>query len=129
MPKKLFEEVHKIERAMKRVNPAASLEWRKLYYEALKYAPTPADVQAMSYLDLVEFVGQKRRFYSKPQAKGKSNNDNKYKVPEWKRKEIVEEYRDLRSKGHITNKDSWAGKYYITARTLLRWEREFPEEF
>lgn len=61
---KLFESISSIENAIKARDPKASVEWRSLYYEALKYALTPADVQNMTFTDLVEFVGQKRRFYA-----------------------------------------------------------------
>jgi hypothetical protein len=63
MPK-LFDEIKNFENHLKKKNPQASLLWREDYYEALKYASKPEDVQNMSLSDLFEFVGQKRRFYA-----------------------------------------------------------------
>ena len=46
-----------------------------------------------------------------------------------KRREIVQHYRAVRDSGLIENKDRWAhSNYNITGRTLLNYEREFPEE-
>lgn len=46
------------------------------------------------------------------------------------RREIVREYRKARAAGKITpNKNGWAQVHHqITGKTLLRYEREFPEE-
>jgi len=46
----------------------------------------------------------------------------------YKRQQIVEHYRDARSKGQIVNKDRWAqANYRITSKTLLSYEREFQD--
>ena len=63
MPK-LFDEIKSLEDALKQKNPKAHLLWREEYYEAIKYAPTPADVQNMSLCDLIVFIGQKKRFFA-----------------------------------------------------------------
>jgi hypothetical protein len=45
------------------------------------------------------------------------------------RREIVRKYREGRRKGEILNKDAWAKQnHMITGKTLLNYEREFPEE-
>lgn len=44
------------------------------------------------------------------------------------RLDIVNHYRAARNNGKVENKDSWARcQYGITGRTLLNYEREFPE--
>ncbi len=68
MPKRLFEDVESIDGALKRENPDARLEWRKLYEEAMKYAPAPDDVEAMSFAELFEFIGHSKRFGLNQQA-------------------------------------------------------------
>lgn len=46
-----------------------------------------------------------------------------------RRREIAREYRRARDAREFINKDSWAqSKYGITGKTLLSYEREFPEE-
>jgi len=51
-----------------------------------------------------------------------------FSYPYRKRQQIVEHYRDARSKGQIVNKDRWAQtNYRITSKTLLSYEREFQD--
>jgi hypothetical protein len=45
-----------------------------------------------------------------------------------KRKQIVTEYRAARQRGEVANKDGWASKHGISGRTLLKYEKEFPEQ-
>jgi hypothetical protein len=46
-----------------------------------------------------------------------------------KRLEIVKKYREAKKRGEIKNKNTWAECHYgISGRTLLEYEREFPEE-
>lgn len=53
---------------------------------------------------------------------------DRHSFPLAKRKAIVEHYRQDRTRGDVTKKEAWAqSKYAITARTLLKYEREFPE--
>ena len=52
-----------------------------------------------------------------------------FAYPYRKRRQIVEHYRDARSKGQIVNKDRWAqANYRITSKTLLSYEREFQDQ-
>lgn len=45
-----------------------------------------------------------------------------------KRREIVAHYRAAWAKGEVANKEQWAKTHHsISAKTLLRYEREFPE--
>lgn len=45
-----------------------------------------------------------------------------------KRREIVQHYRAVRARGQVANKGGWAqANYNISGRTLLNYEREFPE--
>ena len=54
---------------------------------------------------------------------------DRYAYSPRKRREIVQHYRAVRDSGLIENKDRWAhSNYNITGRTLLNYEREFPEE-
>lgn len=53
------EECIKLERSLKKDNPKARLNWRPLYYQALKYVITPSDyiyLRQMSISDVFEFV-------------------------------------------------------------------------
>ena len=53
---------------------------------------------------------------------------DRYAYSPRKRREIVQHYRAVRECGLIENKDRWAhSNYNITGRTLLNYEREFPE--
>jgi hypothetical protein len=53
---------------------------------------------------------------------------DRYAYSPRKRREIVEHYRAVRDRGLIEHKDHWAqSNYNITGRTLLNYEREFPE--
>ncbi len=61
-------------------------------------------------------------------AEGNSADSGHFSYPPEKRREIVNAYREARRKGEINNKNSWAGKHGITGKTLLAYEREFPEE-
>lgn len=46
-----------------------------------------------------------------------------------KRRAIVSHYRRDKAMGSVANKDAWAQvNYMISGRTLLNYEREFPEE-
>ena len=61
-------------------------------------------------------------------AKSRSEDSGHYVYSREKRKEIVDEYRQARSKGEVLTKDSWARtNYQISGRTLKRYEDEFPE--
>ena len=54
---------------------------------------------------------------------------DRYAYSPRKRWKIVQHYRAVRDRGLIENKDRWAqSNYNITGRTLLNYEREFPEE-
>lgn len=54
---------------------------------------------------------------------------DRYAYSPRKRRKIVEHYRAVRDRGLIEHKDHWAqSNYNITGRTLLNYEREFPEE-
>jgi hypothetical protein len=53
---------------------------------------------------------------------------DRYAYSPRQRREIVQHYRAVRASGLIENKDRWAhSNYNITGRTLLNYEREFPE--
>jgi hypothetical protein len=53
---------------------------------------------------------------------------DRFAHPQHKRLEIVHDYRAARERGLVQNKDSWARSHYqISGKTLLSYEREFPE--
>jgi hypothetical protein len=59
---------------------------------------------------------------------GPAGDSDRYAYSPRKRREIVQHYRAVRDSGLIENKDRWAHtNYNITGRTLLNYEREFPE--
>lgn len=52
-----------------------------------------------------------------------------YNYPREKRREIVRHLRRDQRAGLVTSKTTWAeNNYQITSKTLLKYEREFPEE-
>jgi hypothetical protein len=70
-----------------------------------------------------------------PHMKKRSTDDpaSRRETDHWaykraKRKQIVTEYRAARQRGEVANKGGWASKHGITGRTLLKYEKEFPEE-
>lgn len=64
----------------------------------------------------------------KPARPDTTRDSGHYHFSPQKRKEIVEEYRQARATGNVTNKEAWArNRYGITGKTLLAYEREFPE--
>ena len=101
-----------------------------MYYEALKYAPRPVDVQNMSLIDLMEFVGQKRRFYAEQsktyQPAGAPNDSGHYLYSPEKRCEIAAHW--LREKHHVTDMGEWAQRNYnMSSKTLQRYVKELQE--
>ena len=51
-----------------------------------------------------------------------------YAYPRQRRREIVHHFRVARRRGEVQNKEGWArANYSISGRTLLNYEREFPE--
>lgn len=68
--------------------------------------------------------GERRR--RPPKSKADSAH---FAHPRKKRREIVQHYRAARDNEEITNKDLWAQEHYrISGKTLLKYEREFPED-
>ena len=64
---------------------------------------------------------------AQPQISPKPDSGH-YKYSPDKRREIVNEYRRARDNGEVLNKDRWArGRYFISGKTLLSYEDEFPE--
>jgi hypothetical protein len=60
--------------------------------------------------------------------KAKASDHYAHRDPE-RRRAIVEEYREAKSRGYVTNKDSWAlAKHQITGRTLYNYEKEYDQE-
>jgi len=58
----------------------------------------------------------------------KTKDSGHYNYSPQGRKEIVEEYRAARATGNVTNKNAWAQLHGVSGKTLLKYEREFPEE-
>jgi hypothetical protein len=62
-------------------------------------------------------------------ARSRSSETDHYAYPRDRRYAIVQHYRAARDRGKVRNKEAWAQeKYGISSRTLLTYEREFPEE-
>ncbi len=52
-----------------------------------------------------------------------------FAYPEHERRDIVRHYRAARERGEVQNKERWAhSNYGISAKTLLSYEHEFPED-
>jgi hypothetical protein len=63
------------------------------------------------------------------EAEATHRDSGHYKYGPEDRRRIVEEYRKVRREGRALNKQAWAhSKYDISGKTLLSYEREFPEE-
>jgi hypothetical protein len=77
----------------------------------------------LEYLDLGSFI-------SADNAAGVEHHDSSHFAHSWsRRRESVEDYRKQQAAGKVLNKDAWANTSYgITGKTLLRYEREFPED-
>jgi hypothetical protein len=59
---------------------------------------------------------------------GRPAESDHYAYPRQTRREIVRRYRMARSRGEVKNKEAWAQTNHgISVRTLLNYEREFPE--
>jgi hypothetical protein len=64
----------------------------------------------------------------KPKPVTRQETDH-FAYPHRKRRQIVEHYRDARSKGQIVNKDRWAQmNHRISSKTLLSYERELQDQ-
>jgi hypothetical protein len=67
-------------------------------------------------------------FRARPGHDDAAAESDRYAYSPRKRCEIVQHYRAVRDDGLVQNKDRWAqSNYNITGRTLLNYEREFPE--
>lgn len=128
---RLFENILQIETALKSKNFNARLRWKDYYYEALKYAPTPADVQNMSFIDLVEFVGQKKRFYAEHEPDWKlatprhrDRGGSKDAWIEWRLK-LTEETGFSCTFKQLSKLSGWSEQTLKTASA--RWEAENGE--
>jgi hypothetical protein len=65
---------------------------------------------------------------SKPCRRSAPMNSERFAYSQERRREIVERFRAARDRGEIANKDRWArSNGNISGKTLLRYEREFPE--
>lgn len=70
-----------------------------------------------------------RHYASDDPGKQKAIEDSgHYTYPQEKRWQIVQEYRQARSRGEITNMEAWAGVRGITAKTLRKYIKEFSTE-
>ncbi len=57
-----------------------------------------------------------------------TSDSDRYAFSRERRLEIVECFRAARARGEVANKDHWArSQFSISAKTLMRYEREFPE--
>ncbi len=57
-----------------------------------------------------------------------ARDNDRFAFSRERRLEIVERYRAARARGEVANKDHWAhSQFSISAKTLIRYEREFPE--
>lgn len=85
---------------------------------------------ALAYLDaLGRFLRTQCGIAGAQETTDTVSESGHFAWPREKRREIVEQYRDGRQRGEIENKDAWAqANHGITGRTLLNYEREFPEE-
>jgi hypothetical protein len=65
----------------------------------------------------------------KPTLPKPAQDSGKFLHPLESRQAIVKEYREARRKGEAPNKAAWAQqKYGMSAKTLSRYEHEFPED-
>jgi hypothetical protein len=68
-------------------------------------------------------------FRAAPCQDGQVRETDHFAYPERERRDIVRHYRAARERGEVQNKERWAhSNYSISARTLLSYEHEFPED-
>ena len=95
-------------------------------YSALCHCSTGELVETLRQLGQDRPVDARRRDAPVDQGPAIRQETDHFSYPYRKRQQIVEHYRDARSKGQIVNKDRWAqANYRITSKTLLSYEREF----
>jgi hypothetical protein len=88
--------------------------------------PAVENVRTMEDLPTYELVDEPTKERT---PATQSEDSGHYAFSPDKRKEIVDEYREARNKRYIQNKNTWAShKHGICGKTLLSYEREFPEE-
>jgi hypothetical protein len=64
-----------------------------------------------------------------PNGDSAIGDSDRFAHPRHKRLQIVRDYWAARESGLVQNKDSWArSRYHISSKTLLSYEREFPDE-
>jgi hypothetical protein len=64
-----------------------------------------------------------------PRQDSQVRETDHFAYPEHERRDIVRHYRAARERGEVQNKERWAhSNYSISARTLLSYEHEFPED-
>ena len=111
------------------VSPEQWELWKTARWAA-PYLATVENVQGLEDLptyeppyELVDESTKERTPATQPKDSGH------YAYPSGARKEIVERYREAQARGQVQNKEAWAQtKYQITRQTLLKYEKEFPEE-
>jgi hypothetical protein len=68
-------------------------------------------------------------FKAAPRQGNQTRETDHFAYPEHERRDIVRHYRAARERGEVQNKERWAhSNYSISARTLLSYEHEFPED-
>ncbi len=98
-------------------------------YSALCHCSTGELVETLRQLGHDRPVDARRLDAPVEQGPAIRPETDHFAYPYRKRQQIVEHYRDARSKGQIVNKDRWAQtNYRITSKTLLSYEREFQDQ-
>jgi hypothetical protein len=104
---------------------------REIDKEAREIQKQQADRQSRILRELLKCLGWEpalSRLAGEPVDDAKRDSGH-YAHSAEKRKEIVKEHREARGKGQVSNKNAWAQSHYqISGRTLLNYEKEFPEE-
>jgi hypothetical protein len=93
-------------------------------------APAPSDVEVQTAPRPEQRAEAPKPARSKPRRRRQppTPDSDRYAFSRERRMEIVEHFRAARARGEVSNKDYWARSHFnISAKTLVRYEREFPE--
>ena len=108
----------------------ATLDLNKILYPNLGF---PLYISQLT-VDLVKRVfktNERTAVPKQPEStkeKERKLDNGHFAYPTEKRREIVQHYRQEKLNRNISNKDAWArSNHQISGRTLLNYEKEFPE--
>ena len=86
----------------------------------------PADLQRCKEFCIGFLMDLSAKYASLPNSEGNRDSGH-YNFSRDMRQKLVNQYRSDRNLGKVTTKHAWAERTNICDKTLLKYEREFPE--